>query len=328
MGGRRRRDAPRDSGERKAPREPLLETRLSPRALFEVAQQHGAEKKDQLERLKKAEKKILDIYSSFSPEERVEFLSILYDRFAENYDHHMGVETDHYKAIRRVLQFATPYIRPPILDLTAGTGEPLLYALEMMDFLAGLQKGPLRAYFPQIPVPETGLLYLAQANEISPKMLEIAKEKLAKKTVAFSSYDAYSMPRNLRGKFNTVLCSQTFHVISDEDKPRMAKAIMDALAPGGVAIVIEEDPFTISQTESIGAVGMFLRAIVRPIDAVVLAGRIQAVGLTQLDESATAPIDEHHIMRLHLFANISEPAPSRALPSEDYTRGAAGSNLL
>jgi len=204
------------------------------------------EKREARNLLHQKEELIRKTYSSFSPEERVEFLSIIYDRFAESYDHHMGVETDHYKAIRRVLQFATPYIRPPILDLTAGTGEPLLYAMEMMEFFSGLQNGPLGSYFPRIPIPETGLLYLAQANEISPKMLEMAKEKLASRIVTFSSYDAYAMPKNLRGKFNTVLCSQTFHVIADKDKPRMAKAILDALAPGGVAIVIEEDPFTLT----------------------------------------------------------------------------------
>ncbi|MEW6749081.1 MAG: class I SAM-dependent methyltransferase [Candidatus Micrarchaeota archaeon] len=257
---------------------------------------------------KRAERKVLwekeelirKNYSSFTPQERVEFLSILYDRFAERYDEHMH-ETGHYNAIRRVMLFAMPFIRPPIMDLSAGTGEPLLYSLELMEYFEQLQNGPLRSMFPKIPYPKTGLDCTAHANEVSPKMLERAKAKLDRGGMAFSSHDAYRMPSRLMGGFNTVLCSQTFHIIADEDKPRMAHAIKDALAPGGVAIVIEEDPFLISQSDAIDAVGLFLRAIVRPVRMERLVGQIGAVGLVRLNETATAPIDEHHIMRLHLF---------------------------
>ncbi|MFN7990938.1 MAG: hypothetical protein U0R44_02145 [Candidatus Micrarchaeia archaeon] len=91
---------------------------------------------------------------------------MLYDRFAERYDEHMGVETRHYQAIRRVLGYATPYLKFPILDITAGTGEPLTYALEMIERAIASHEfeGPVKRE--------------AFANEISPRMLGKARRKL------------------------------------------------------------------------------------------------------------------------------------------------------
>ncbi len=232
------------------------------------------------------------IYSSFSLADRVRFFSMLYDAFAERYDEHMGVETNHYGAIKRLMGFADPHLRLPLLDITAGTGEPLRYALERVALGKKMREVSLPT---DMPLQDSGL---AIANEISPKMLERARAKLS--GVEFVSHSAYELPFGER--FSTVLCSQTFHLIADEDKVRLVRSIHGSLLPGGIAIIIEEDPFRISQTEPIEAVSLFLRAIVRPIKHPgKLIGYFTTNGFVKLEDRAVVPIDSEHVMRLHLF---------------------------
>jgi len=250
----------------------------------------------------KAQNAIEEIYQRYSPAQRVSFFAMLYDRFSESYDSHMH-ETGHYRAIRRSMQFAMPYLRPPILDLTAGTGEPLMYALEFMEACGGLRKGPLDMLVPKFGAQEVSLEHTAFANEISGMMLAKARLKLAGRDVGFTSNNAYELPEGLNGKFNTVLCAQTFHLISDEDKGKLVRSMREALAPGGIAIVLEEDPFRITQSIYIDSLSLFLRAVVRPVKPDILVGRFEVGGLTKLEDSAASPIDSEHAMRLHIFSN-------------------------
>ncbi|MEW6722147.1 MAG: class I SAM-dependent methyltransferase [Candidatus Micrarchaeota archaeon] len=236
------------------------------------------------------EREIRASYECFESEKRAEFFSLLYDMFSEGYDEHMS-KTGHYWAIKRVLEFAYPHLRLPMLDITAGTGEPLKYALEILDDLQ------VRGRLPEEPSSAHQIF----ANEISPKMVSLAERKLGGRA-QFRKGNAYELPPEWRQKFATVLCSQTFHLISDEDKLRLVLAMKGALAPGGVAVVMEEDPFRISPTPQIEPVSIFLRSVVRPIKhRGDLIGLFEANGLTKLEERAAAPIDSEHVMRLHLF---------------------------
>jgi hypothetical protein len=97
--------------------------------LFEEVRRFTAERREHHETLKEAERAIFSSYGAFSPQERVRFFSMLYDKFAENYDRHME-ETGHFKAINQLLWMAMPHLRFPLLDITAGTGVPLRAALE------------------------------------------------------------------------------------------------------------------------------------------------------------------------------------------------------
>ncbi|MFH0884427.1 MAG: class I SAM-dependent methyltransferase [Candidatus Micrarchaeota archaeon] len=308
MGGMRFREPTSRAG-RKAPKtDPLLDIfsvrpqEVSEARLFEVVNAFSSEKRKHRELLKKAQDAISEIYQRFSPAQRVNFFAMLYDRFAENYDSHMGIETRHYEAIRRTLMFALPHLRAPILDLTAGTGEPLMYALEFMEAGRSLQGGPFGRFTPPTHLYSLDLEYPAFANEISPKMLDRARVKLAGRDIGFLSGNAYELPQEFRGKFSTVLCAQTFHLISDDDKTKLVRSIRDALAPGGVAVVLEEDPFRITQTEYIEPLSLFLRAIVRPVKPDILVGRFEVGGFLKIDETASAAIDSEHVMRLHLFS--------------------------
>ncbi len=263
--------------------------------------------KTQKDALKQAEQYIYEAYCSFTPAQRVSFFAMLYDRFSEGYDSHME-ETGHYRAIRRCLQFAMPYLRTPILDITAGTGEPLTYALDFMDVSLGLGRGPLDMLVPRFAPYEASLSHAAFANEISERMLGKARMKLAGMGVGFISNNAYELPKELKGKFNTVLCAQTFHLVSDDDKTLLVRSMRDALAPGGIAIVLEEDPFRITQSVYIESLSLFLRAIVRPIKyQEKLWVYFTNDGFTKLEDSAVSPIDSEHAMRLHIFQNIAQP---------------------
>jgi SAM-dependent methyltransferase len=295
MPRRRRINGPPKAGTKRLP-DPLeelisiseREAPIRAEHFFELVNRFAFEKRKHRENLEEQERFIREAYDAFSPPERVRFFSMLYDRFAERYDEHMGIETKHYWAIERVVGYAAPYLKLPIFDPTAGTGEPLLYAARLM---------PVKGV-------ETDLTYMLHANEVSHKMLEKAEGKLAGIPGAgFTDYSAYELPGHLKERFRTVLCSQTFHIISDEDKQKMVRSINEALLPGGHAIIIEEDPFRISQTPPIEAVSLFLRSVVRPVKHPgKLIGFFVTNGFTKLEERAVAPIDEHHVMRLHIFS--------------------------
>lgn len=310
MGGMRF-GRPTDGSGRKPPNREMLEELIrlaeskkpvSEENLVGYVQAFGEERSRQREELKLTESYIREVYSCFSPAQRVRFFAMLYDQFAENYDRHMGIETRHYEAIRRTLMFAMPYLRLPIIDLTAGTGEPLKYALEFMDVGRTLTGGALGRFAPPTHLFPLELEFPAYANEISSRMMERAKTKLAGKGVGFASGNAFELPGEFRGRFNTVLCSQTFHLISDDDKTLLVRSIRDALTPGGKAVVLEEDPFRITQTEFIEPLSLFLRAIVRPIKyPEKLDVYFTTNGFILIDETASAGIDSEHAMRLHIF---------------------------
>ena len=206
--------------------------------LFGKVQGFISEKRAHHEELLSAERSIFASYEAFSPAERVAFFSVLYDRFAERYDRHMGQETGHFAAICELMRFAMPHIRKPILDITAGTGEPLLYALDALDWSSKIRSTVGGGRFSGFLC--NGGYDGAYANEVSPMMLAKAQKKLTDRGVTFINKSAYELA--LDG-METVLCSQTFHLIADEDKAMLVKAIHRALSKGGKAIVMEEDPF-------------------------------------------------------------------------------------
>ena len=291
--------------------EPLLEGLQKPKGnvsvdiLFSLVNELGMERKKHAEALAKAEAAIKEAYNRFTPEQRVEFFARLYDQFAETYDKHMGEETGHFWAMKRVVHYAAPYLKFPMIDITSGTGELLKYVLDLIEASARLKQlaggSELDILFPHLPKRSEGSLVVA--NEISEKMLQKAREKLKDRDkIRFTTHNAHQLPAHLRSRFNTVLCSQTFHLISDEDKVRLVRSIHNALIPGGIAVVLEEDPFRISPTAPIAPVSLFIRSIASPIKHPSdLIGVFRTNGLSKLEIGAVESIDEHHNMKLHLF---------------------------
>jgi len=270
-------------------------SKLSLGRFFELGAFFAAQKAKQGKEIKEREASILRAYEGFTEAERVEFFSMLYDRFADSYDRHMGEETNHFDAMKRVVEFASPFVRTPLLDITCGTGELLLHTLRLMKIEGKPQEqknGPVLRF----PRNNEGAIV---ANEISKKMLEKAHSKMTEDQVAFTRLNALDLPVNWQ--FSTIFCAQTLHIISEEDKTRLVRSIHKALSPGGMAIVIEEDPFLVSPSSSIEGIELFLRAVVKPISQDSLIGRFEANGFRNTGQSATAPIDSKHVMRLHVF---------------------------
>ncbi len=245
---------------------------------------------------------ILRVYNGFTLSKRAQFFSMLYDLFSERYDEHMH-STGHFQAIKMAMLYAMPYLRTPMLDLTSGTGEPLKYAIEFVGSGIPLLRPPLDVLAPPSGPLMTEFGNVYYANEISPKMRGISESKLAGLgEVRFTGHNAMKLPKELKGRFATVLCSQTFHLISDDDKTRLVRSIRESLVRGGVAVVIEEDPFKITQTIEIEPVSLLLRAVVCPIGyPEKLDVYFVTNGFSRLAFSATAPIDAEHNMILHLF---------------------------
>ncbi len=271
------------------------------RRLFRMVHEFRTDKREKYEQLKKTEESILRTYESFTPDERVLFFAILYDEFAKNYDRHM-TETGHYEAMRTVLPYAGPYLSAPLLDITAGTGELLKYAIELMEagsHLRALRETGFRGFDAAISTLPEGRDGIIVANDVSLKALGKAKKKLDSPFVEYTTHDAYAFP--VEGLYRTVLCSQIFHIISDEDKARMVKAIHRTLEPGGTAVIIEEDPFVISDSPYIDGIDIFLRAVACPVNTDILIGRFEVNGFRYLEHSAHHRIDSKHNMWVHIF---------------------------
>jgi SAM-dependent methyltransferase len=295
----------------------IVETRndeIPLRRFFELVHAFCQERKSEHDDLLKMEAFINRAYNSFSPVRREEFFQMLYDEFAENYDIHMGVETGHYRAIRTLMYMAGGFLRAPLLDITAGTGEPLLYAIETMEAAEVMKaSGYMAKKMVGLPLLSSSMDYdgplehLFYANEISPRMLDIAKGKIICDNVFFRKGSAFDLPKKWKRQMNTVLCAQTFHLISDDDKVRLVLSMREALAPGGIAIVMEEDPFKITSTPQIEPISMFLRAAVSKIKNIgTLIAYFENNGFTKLEDRAVQAImDKHgehdHVMRLHVF---------------------------
>lgn len=285
---------------------PLIECKSKERIekLFKESIAVSRQEREQWEKLKKRKGNIFAEYKDFSPHERAFFFSLLYDQFAETYDAHMGHETRHFEAMREVLSYAARYLRAPILDITAGTGEMLSYALALAGAGNSLRSHDMK---PEERVacmllPEMGHGSVV-ANEISPKMLEIARRKLRRYDVAYTTYNALGLPENWQ--FRTVLCSQTMHLLDDKDKKGFVESIHRALAPGGRAIVIEEDPFYVTQSPAIDGVGLFIRAVACPMKTDAMLGMFEVNGFEHLERRAAERIDENHVMRVHIFQKSS-----------------------
>jgi|GEM_PF-2988905 len=278
---------------------------VSNKRFFELVKAFAKEKRKHGDALMEMEKTIREAYSRFTLRQREDFFSMLYDEFAGNYDEHMSM-TGHYDAIRNVLFYAGPHLRSPLLDITAGTGEPLKYVMEYMKTANEMRASDTleRKFSCLLPVLPDGTADSGEfyANEISPKMLAKAEAKLAGSDVAFTRESAYDLPEDYAEKFSTVLCCQTFHLIPDEDKAKLVISMNEALEPGGVAVVIEEDPFTITPTPHIEPVSLFIRSVAAPIRyPATLIAYFENNGFTKLEDRAVAPIDSEHAMRLHLF---------------------------
>ena len=281
---------------------PLIECKSKERIekLFRETVVVSRQEREQWEKLKKRKGNIFAEYADFNPHERAFFFSLLYDQFAQTYDSHMGQETGHYEAMRDVLSFSSRYLRAPLLDITAGTGEMLLFALELASLGNSLRSHDMKPWQKVACrlLPEMGLGSVV-ANEISPGMLEIARRKLHGYDIAYTTYNALGLPENWQ--FRTVLCSQTMHLLAEADKKLFVQSIHRALVPGGHAVVIEEDPFYVTPTPAIDGVGLFIRAVACPIKPRVLIGHFETNGFEKMERRAAHPIDENHVMRVHIF---------------------------
>jgi len=271
-------------------------SKLSLDRFFELGAFFAAQKAKHGKEIEEREASILRAYEGFSEAERVEFFSMLYDRFADSYDRHMGEETGHFDAMKKALEFAGPFIRRPLLDITCGTGELLSHTLGLMELFEKLRMRMINGSLVRTPGGDEGAIV---ANEISAKMLEIAQRKMPGDRVAFTRLNAMDLPVNWQ--FATVICSQTMHIISEEDKTRMVRSMHRVLSRGGVAIVIEEDPFLISPSSSIEGIELFLRAVAKPVTKSALIGYFESAGFRNTGHSATCPIDSKHVMGLHIF---------------------------
>ncbi len=206
-----------------------------------------------LQNVEDAKAEIKRLFDAWDEDEQEQVIKEWYNIFSENYDEHMET-TGHYDAIRRLIkkEVCVRQFQFPVMDISAGTGVSIYHFLEE-HARQHFKKGR------SIKLISEGKYggSLVYVNDLSGNMIERAKERLKPLEpgllceieklswgnafpIMYKTYSFRRLHSSLKGKFGTVLVSQTFHIVTPEDKKRLAKAIDWVLAPGGRVVLIEE----------------------------------------------------------------------------------------
>ncbi|NYZ76814.1 class I SAM-dependent methyltransferase [Candidatus Micrarchaeota archaeon] len=191
----------------------------------------------------------------------------VYNVFSEKYDLHME-DTGHYPAIKRLItkEISVHHFRFPILDMSAGTGVPIKYLLLELNRQLITEGRSIEFITPEEQPSNICPVYV---NDLSEKMLDRSKQRMTtefdrelhKETeelslivppildsnerlrISYMNHSFRSLQQRhsrLKEKIGTILVSQTFHIVSPQDKEQLASTIDWALAPGGRVIILEE----------------------------------------------------------------------------------------
>jgi|GEM_PF-5854124 len=260
-------------------------------------------------------------FDAMDASEKESLLSTLYTDFSEYYDEFMKTHLD---AIVRLLERdAIKYLNYPIIDLSGGTGVVLRHALKLLELRSalcnldgssnpaprGLTLGQIEMLHNMFQFHEDSLEAAvgpkAYFNELSPGMIKRARLGLAEYDVKFSEQSAFDLATDtkMHGFFNTVLLTQTLHILPRADKVRMLETVQDMLAPGGIAVLMEERNFRVSSSSNLGAATMLVDSIASPIDNAKHRIRfmLEDVGLNVLGVTGIEPIDSQPGHEMILF---------------------------
>jgi SAM-dependent methyltransferase len=250
-----------------------------------------------------------------------------YDRHMESTGHDRAVESllNQLVSINRIFSanMLQPILGKNVLEASAGTGTVirLLY-----DALCSEEKRDVRFTH----------------NEKSAKMRKIAKETLADITThcRFTSSDLRKIGKGLqKSSFDTVLLSQTLHLIADKDelkrekgpypfggdpdrmqhgweKHKVMQSLFDLVKPGGTFIIIDEWPPQFSGTPSSpldSAIDSLFMNIFRPfLGKGKIYSMMNAIPGARLVADLRSTIDHRHSMSMLVYQKAEDPgAPER-----------------
>ncbi len=271
-----------------------------------------SELEQELEALGKQHARVAQLAGQFSQEE---LTRLCYRHFAAAYDKHME-ETGHYHALRWALERCKELIEPgTLLDVSCGTGEALLYLAE------------------HLKEKEIDVI----ANDLSPEMLEIARQKLKNNNFQEVSFSGTNICTKLYPftpyAHETVLCSYSLHSFP-EPKEKIIKNLVVAVKNFGHLIVMEEWPCRITPSLYIpAAVQELLPLSEKPLEvvlgsssmenALVRDGSFMQMEVRDANESLGSliakwphmveiaagckAIDKRHSLYLHVYEKLNNP---------------------
>ncbi len=274
------------------------------------------------------EKWIREALSSLDP---VSINNLRYKLFAPHYDKHM---VGHERSIRYLLRQLVE------VERTAFSGEQLLGG-DILEMSCGT--GTVVKLISEAVGHGRSLGLNFVANDISPDMMSLAREKLSvlEAGVEFSSQDisALSFPRSA---FRSIFLAQTVHLITDpevvaqerasgymhidserhlEAKAQVITSAWDCLANGGLFVIIDEWPALLSDRGGpLGAGFAYLfNDGLRAVDLDVLQSTImQNLGGSKFVAQLKVPIDAQHHMHLLAYRKEEKKPHSRIPPSPDF----------
>lgn len=199
---------------------PVSEAKELSDFLFEICK--GQKKKGEVFNIPFGEEKMFYLNSNgianfkfrkFDPKQKQRVRRI-YDKYVESYDSHMLV-TGHYVAQEILVEQLKDYFEDLTIDLGAGTGYLSEYLLKK------------------------NIVKFIHVNDFSERMLEVARIRIPKELVLFSSFDAESI--NLPLKYKTIICCNLFFYLSNPDMA--INNWKKLLQKNGRIVVMEEFPF-------------------------------------------------------------------------------------
>ncbi len=257
--GKNGKSSEKAEGKKEPEKSPLTEPLQRASDPFERMVELENQLKQKLQRAVDTEREITKTFREMSPEQRERWLGEKYDEFSATYDDYME-NSGHYPAIKRVVSANVSarheLFRFPILDLTAGTGVPLEYLLKEVNKKYSGKGKTLKLRFINERRKAKTNETTVWVNDISKKMINKARERLnrlkselriLRGRINYTNHsfrEFSSANEDLRGTFGTVLISQTFHITPEKDI--LAQVADWALAPGGIALVVEEFQWKVS----------------------------------------------------------------------------------
>lgn len=236
--------------------------------------------------------------------------NLIYKFFSKHYDHHM---TDHRVAIQSLIKQVT---MADVIGLNIN-----VFGRRNLEMSCGTGT-IIRLINDSLPFDRLPIFFVA--NEPSPDMKNIAIKKLSDINVDFSSFKIGNLNFE-RNSFDTVILSQTLHLLVDEviisqerqsgymfvggqNRHIRAKynAIMqayDLIKPGGTFVLIDEWPHLLSDGGPLGPGFAFLfNENVRFIEQKDLKEKIlDRLPNSRFVAELSAPIDNLHTMYLNVY---------------------------
>ncbi len=179
----------------------------------------------------------------------------------------------HAQSIRLSGEATDYFARYKIVDLRKVTDQRKLTVRKLLDFGAGVGNSlrPLRELFPDAAI---------SALDVSQASLDLCRAQVADGAAEFHCYDGVTLPADL-GPFDVIFTACVFHHIPAESHVALLTQIRERLAPGGLFMLFEHNPWNPLTRHAVNTCPFDEHAVL--ISAPEMRRRLRAAGFARVD---------------------------------------------